>query len=175
MIKKLFASFLMGFVFLSATGFAIAEEAIVAKPGIEKEVVRKGDKVKLDSKLYIGGELLDSTPVDAVLKKGKILPALENALLGMKVGEAKTIILKPEEAYGKVEPTNIIEVPKDMKVFKDVSLVVGGSLDYKFPTSGKYLPCRIKEIKNSTVVLDFNSPHAGKDVKWDIVVVSINH
>ena len=44
---------------------------------------------------------------------GQILPALEEALVGMEVGQDRSVSLPPEKGYGIVNPALVQEVPLD--------------------------------------------------------------
>ncbi|MCK5023654.1 MAG: FKBP-type peptidyl-prolyl cis-trans isomerase, partial [Candidatus Aenigmarchaeota archaeon] len=83
-----------------------------------KKVVKKGDKIKVDYE----GKLEDGTVFDASEKHGKplefeagagnVVKGFDNAVLGMKKGEEKTVTLKPSEAYGDPNPKLVQEVPR---------------------------------------------------------------
>jgi FKBP-type peptidyl-prolyl cis-trans isomerase 2 len=44
----------------------------------------------------------------------EIIPALDDALMGMKPGEHKRVELQPEEAFGPYDEQKIIEIRRDM-------------------------------------------------------------
>lgn len=46
---------------------------------------------------------------------GQVIPGFEEGIIGMKVGEEKTITLQPEEAYGKDDPSMIEVLPKQVE------------------------------------------------------------
>jgi FKBP-type peptidyl-prolyl cis-trans isomerase 2 len=82
--------------------------------------IKKGDYVEVD---YTGrlkdGTIFDSSiketakkskyydknrrykPLGFTVGKGKMIPGFENGVVGMNLGEKKTIEIPPEEAYGK--------------------------------------------------------------------------
>jgi FKBP-type peptidyl-prolyl cis-trans isomerase 2 len=45
--------------------------------------------------------------------KGQIVPGLEKELTGMKKGESKHVVVKPEDGYGNIRDDAIREVPKE--------------------------------------------------------------
>ncbi|MBI5253362.1 MAG: FKBP-type peptidyl-prolyl cis-trans isomerase [Euryarchaeota archaeon] len=51
-------------------------------------------------------------PLNFTSGKGLMIPALEKALIGMKVGEKKEISIPPEEAYGDWSPLYVLPAPK---------------------------------------------------------------
>lgn len=102
--------------------------------------------------------------------KGEIIPGLENGLEGLQVGEQKSIRLKPEEAYGPVNPEAFQEVPR-----KDIpaeGLKVGAVL-LALDNQGQSMPGRVHEIREKTVVVDFNHPLAGKTLNFEIKILTI--
>jgi len=102
--------------------------------------------------------------------KGDIIPGLENGLEGMKVGEEKTIEVKPKDAYGKIQPEAFQEVPR--KNVPSEFLKVGAQLVARNP-HGQSMPVRVHEIKDETVVLDFNHPLAGKTLTFEVKIMAV--
>ncbi len=91
-------------------------------------------------------------------------------MAGMSVGGEKKVTVKPEEGYGPVDPRAFQEVPKD-KLPPD-ALKVGAMLTATGP-QGQAIPVRVHEIKESTVIMDFNHPLAGKTLLFDIKITEI--
>ncbi len=100
----------------------------------------------------------------------EILPGLQKALLGLKEGETKRVTLSPEEGYGPVESNALQEVNKDL--IPEEALKVGTPLVAR-DTSGRARRLRVQEIKEETVVLDFNHPLAGETLIFDVKVLKI--
>src|SRR5438046_10421325 len=109
-------------------------------------------------------------PMHYVHGKGEIIPGLEKEMAGMSVGGEKKVTVKPEEGYGPVDPRAFQEVPKD-KLPPD-ALKVGAMLTAHGP-QGQDIPVRVHEIKENTVVIDFNHPLAGKTLLFDIKITEI--
>ena len=109
----------------------------ISRDGTPAEVAQEGDVVYVD---YIGkldsGELFDTSivevaedesipkadfftlreryePITFTLGEGEVISGFENAVLGMRVNETKTVTLPPEEAYGEVNPALLTVVPID--------------------------------------------------------------
>src|SRR4030042_4998606 len=81
-------------------------------------VAKNGDTVQVD----YTGKLADDTvfdssvgrePLEFTLGAGEVVPGFEKAVLGMKVGEKKTVTIPANEAYGPPRDELIIEVPRD--------------------------------------------------------------
>ena len=83
------------------------------------------DKVKdnivvtLDYTLIVEEEIMESTadgePIEFIQGIGQIIPGLENALYEMKVGDKKTIVVEPEDAYGLFDEDSL-EVAQVVRV-----------------------------------------------------------
>jgi FKBP-type peptidyl-prolyl cis-trans isomerase 2 len=103
---------------------------------------------------------------------GQLIAGFDAALLGMTVGEVKNIHLGAEEAYGPVNNGAVQEVPKTMFP-PDFGFKAGEIVQGQGP-AGQPLVATIMEEKKETVLLDFNHPMAGKDLNFEIEVMSIN-
>ena len=140
------------------------------------EQIKNGDSVSVN---YTGrledGTIFDTsiqegrTPLTAKLGEGKLIPGFENGLIGMSIGEKKTIEIEPSDAYGEVnegmiQEVALTQVPENVKV--------GDMLQGQ----NQYGPVQVtvKEVNESTAVLDMNHPLAGKKLIFDLEVVSVN-
>ncbi len=112
----------------------------------------------------------DKEPLTYIHGAGQIVPGLEKALTGLKVGDEKTVTVKPEEGYGAANPELVQELPKEN--FPPNALKVDTMLMMKTP-QGQALPMRVKEIKEKTVVVDLNNPLAGKTLTFAVKVTDI--
>jgi FKBP-type peptidyl-prolyl cis-trans isomerase SlyD len=120
------------------------------------------------------GKLLDTNkgqePLTYMQGGQQIIAGLERQLAGMQIGQAKKVVLKPEEAFGPVDPAAQTEVPKD--ALPPDALVVGTQLMAR-NASGEGRPVIVKEIKEKTVVVDLNHPLAGKTLVFDVKVLRV--
>ena len=102
---------------------------------------------------------------------GQLIRGFDNALLGMRVGEIKKVVVGPKEAYGWPDSKAIMETKKTSfpKGFEfRVGEVISGAND-----NGHPLLATILEEKESTVVLDMNHPMAGKHLSFEIELIDI--
>jgi FKBP-type peptidyl-prolyl cis-trans isomerase SlyD len=141
------------------------------KPGqIADDVV-----VSIDYTLTVDGEVIDSTEGDEPLQflqgHQNIIPGLERELNGMKIGESKTVVVPATEAYGEVDPENVIDVPRN-EFPKEIPLEPGTELEVK-NADGEVLSATIASVNNQTVKLDFNHPLAGKQLTFDVTVMDL--
>ncbi len=163
---------ILGIVFLKAQ-FAAA--AFAPQSQKDAEVVKAGTVVSLQYTVSgEDGKTIESNKGKDPLKythgSQQIIPGLEKELAGLKVGAEKRVRVKPEDAYGPIDPAAIQEFPKEN--IPPNGLQVGAVLVARGP-DGQPLPVTVKEIKDKTVVLDFNHPLAGKTLIFDIKVLDI--
>ncbi len=111
------------------------------------------------------------TPLSFTLGGGQLLPAFENAVQSMKIGETKSISLTASEAYGEVMNEAIQTVPKT-SFTPDMEFEVGGLVSGRSP-DGNTMHGKITSIDEEAVILDFNHPLAGKDLTFDIELLSV--
>ena len=154
-----------------ASFFSPARQAAAAEAD---NVIKNGSLVSLEFTLSdANGKLIESNkgqqPLQYTQGGGTVLPALEKQLAGLKAGDTKQFVLKPEEAYGAVNPEAFREFPKS-NIPPD-ALKVGAQLTAT--NNGQTFPVKIHEIKENTVIVDFNRPLAGMTLSFDVKVISV--
>lgn len=122
------------------------------------------DGTVFDSSLNEGRE-----PLSATLGQGSLIPGFESGLIGMGVGETKTITIEPEDAYGDVNPQAFVEVEKS-RVPENVEV---GMVLQTFGPAGPTTVV-VTEIKDDVVVIDANHPLAGKKLIFDLEVLEVD-
>ena len=155
--------------------FALPFHGLAQQKAKDAKVIASGSQVSLEYTLSDDkGKMIESNkgkePLVYTHGNGQIIPGLEKQLLGMKVGGTKHVTVKPEDAYGPVNPKAYQEIPKT-KVPPD-ALKVGATLVARSP-QGQPFPVRVHEIKKETVVMNFNHPMAGKTLAFDVKVLDI--
>lgn len=138
--------------------------------------VKNGDTVKIH---YHGrltnGETFDSSedrePLEFEVGSGMVIPGFDKGVMGMNVGEKKTVNIPVDEAYGPKNEEMIIDFPKD-RFPDDMNAEVGMPLTMS-DGSGQNFRVIIKEVKETSVVLDANHPLAGEDLTFDLELVEI--
>jgi FKBP-type peptidyl-prolyl cis-trans isomerase 2 len=136
--------------------------------------VAKGKMISLEYTIKLDdNQVVETTvgkaPVTYTQGAHQIVRGVETAVEGMLVGEAKHVIVTPEDGYGVRDLTALHELPKQ-KVPEDIK--VGMKLRGKDP-NGRIVQPTVKEIKDHTVLLDFNHPLAGKTLYFDVKVIDV--
>ena len=112
----------------------------------------------------------EGKPLEFLVGAGTLIPTLEKGLLGMKVGEKRTIQVKAAEAYGEYDKSAVQRMPR--KQFpRDLELKVGGQ--YQFNSPGGPIVVTVTALDDVSVTLDFNHPLAGKDLTFEVTIVKI--
>lgn len=134
---------------------------------------KKGDQVSVH---YTGtledGTVFDSSekrePLQFTIGDGKIMPAFEQAVIGLATGESASTKVPAEQAYGPYRDEMVIDV--DRKEFpKDIEPKVGDQLEARDANGGTTI-VTVKGVSESHVNVDANHPLAGKNLKFDITL-----
>jgi len=110
-------------------------------------------------------------PLQFIIGRGRIIPGVEQAVIGMHPGQSKTVTLRPREAYGKHREGMLIAVDRS-RVATESELRVGQQLRATC-ANGRTISVTVAEISKSKVMLDTNHPLAGKTITFDIQLVRV--
>jgi len=131
-------------------------------------------------KVHYTGTLADGTafdssrgsdPLEVTLGSGSVIAGFEQALMGMSVGESKTVTIGAADAYGEHHADRVHEVERE-KMPDDIDLQVGVILE-AVGAGGVPLPVQIAGLSETMVTLDFNHPLAGQDLTFELELVEI--
>jgi len=139
--------------------------------------VKDGDKVKVHyTGKFKNGEVFDSSvdrePLTFTLGARQLIPGFEKGVLGMEIGETKSVEVTPGDAYGPYHDRLVSVVKKD-QFPKTITPRVGQQLQTQ-DQSGRPVNVRVTEINDEAVTLDANHPLAGKTLIFDIELVEIS-
>ncbi len=138
-------------------------------------MIEDGSKVSIEYTLTLDDGSTADTNVGGeplVYNQGQqeILPALEEALVGLAAGDTKKVMLTAEEGYGLVDPDGFQDVEPD--IVPEDARTVGTMLVASDP-EGNQQPIRVHEVADDKIVLDFNHPLAGEALTFDIKILEI--
>jgi len=136
--------------------------------------VKDGDKVTIHYRgTFESGEEFDSSfgrePLSFVAGSEELIPGMSKAVVGMQVGDKKTVTIPPEEAYGHPSDEMIIQVERS-QLPEDAQ--VGAMLGLSTP-DGQFHAVLV-ELAEEKATLDGNHPLAGKTLVFELEVVSVD-
>jgi FKBP-type peptidyl-prolyl cis-trans isomerase 2 len=139
-------------------------------------IAENGDTVQVHYRGYLdSGEEFDSSyergePLSFVVGAGQMISGFDAAVVGMALGDTKTIHLTPEEAYGQPDETLIRPFPRED--FGNESDPRPGD-EYIFSSGGSQFQVVVVSVNETTVVIDANHPLAGENLNFDIELVGL--
>ena len=117
---------------------------------------------------YIQSTYEQNKPFEIVLGTTGLIPGFENALIGMKVGETKKIVLPQKDAYGEYDLNKVSTFDKNAFGADFNKMWIGRGIVHTMLGPGKII-----KLNDSNAVIDFNPELAGQTLTFDINVVSI--
>ncbi|MEY1640098.1 FKBP-type peptidyl-prolyl cis-trans isomerase [Tenuifilum osseticum] len=133
--------------------------------------VSKNKVVSISYELKVDGDLIDAAQADNPLVflygHGQLLPLFEDNIKDLAEGDSFEFMIPSKDGYGEVNDQAIVELPKEIFVIdgelQEDLLVIGNRLPMR-DSEGNALDGTVVEVTDSSVVMDFNHPLAGKDL-----------
>lgn len=154
--------------------------AIALYPGPSVVEVTDGDTVSVH---YIGkyenGTVFDSNtgedgqaPLTFVVGQHQVIAGFENAVIGMKPHDTKNVTIPPEDAY-PYNPDLVVTYNKTEVVESLGSTPEVGDKLMLVTGTGAVVEGIVKEITQTTIIIDFNREVAGQTLIFEITVVDV--
>lgn len=147
----------------------------------ELEIILDGKNAGKKCKVHYKGTFNDGTqfdssydrgePIEFISGAGMMIPGFDKAVVDMNVGDKVSIHLMPEEAYGMPDPAHVLEVeiaglPGSEKLNVGEKVLLADQFGNPFQV--------IVTAKDDTMItLDANLEMAGKELNFDIELVSV--
>jgi peptidylprolyl isomerase len=140
-----------------------------------KQQAKNGDMVNVEytGKLQNGtvfDSSRDSGQLEFTLGQGSVIPGFEQAVIGMEIGETKTITIPVDLAYGQRQDDMVQVVPREM--LGDLEPEVGMQLG-STSIDGQTVIVTVTDVSEETITIDANPPLAGQDLNFEIKLVAI--
>lgn len=110
-------------------------------------------------------------PLGLKIGTGKLIPGFEKDIIGMEIGDTKTITILPEEAYGPRFNELVLKMNKS-DFPENIIPRIGKELQIRRP-AGDVVHAIITDMNEDSVTLDANHPLAGRRLTFDIELVAI--
>lgn len=155
------------------------------------EKINDGDIIKMDytGRFKNSGKIFDTSiaenakeagifhqngryePMMVAVGKKWVIEGLDEALVGMKVGDEKKVIeITPEKAYGMKNPSLIEEYTVRMLKKQKFTVARGAAIKVK-DKSGQVKTGKIIGIERGMAKVDFNNPLAGEIIQFDVKII----
>lgn len=130
--------------------------------------------VSMEYEVKVEGNVVDSNvnqePLEFTFGSGQIIPGLESRIAELAAGESASIVVPASEAYGEYNEEAMQKIPKEQ--FEGIELSIGLPLQGQGP-DGKPVQVVVKDILDDEVLIDFNHPLAGKELNFDVNILSV--
>ena len=138
--------------------------------------VRVGDTVQI----HYTGKLDDGTiclasagrrPLQFTVGRQRIIPGIDEAVIGMQTGDKRTITLQPENAFGEHRDGMFITVDQK-RIQAGLVPEIGQSL-WTMGANDRMTLVTVAEVDGRKITLDTNHPLAGKVITFEIHLIGI--
>lgn len=137
---------------------------------------KAGDTVKI----HFTGKMEDETvvetsqdrgPLEFKIGEGDVISGLEQGIIGMQVGDKKTLTISPQEAFGLPREELMVDLNKD-DLPEGIKPAVGVHLNIQ-ASDGQKFKVKVVDVKEDTITLDANHPLAGVTLIFDVELIEI--
>jgi peptidylprolyl isomerase len=140
------------------------------------DVVRSGDTVSV----HYTGKLSDGTVFDSsegseplvfTVGEGMVIEGFEKALVGMKLGDSREVVIAPTEGYGERIEELVQTINRAEFSLGEMEPELGMAIEMQTPEGT--IPLTITELTESSVTLDANHPLAGETLHFSLTLIQI--
>ena len=117
------------------------------------------------------GSSRETGPVEFIIGESTLIPAFENAVVGMEEGDTKTVSLEPQDAFGERREELVRTIGKD-QLPSHIDPQVGKFLEIH-AEEGENVRAQITDVTEDWLTIDANHPLAGRKVTFEIELVEI--
>jgi FKBP-type peptidyl-prolyl cis-trans isomerase SlpA len=140
-------------------------------------VIGEGTQVTLHFSLSLkNGHVVDSNfdqePAQFVVGDGNLLAGFEKAILGLPAGVREVFTISPEDGFGQPNPSNIQTFKRD-QFDEELELQEGLMLSFADAQNAE-LPGVVASFDDAEVRVDFNHPLAGKEIEFEVQILSVD-
>jgi FKBP-type peptidyl-prolyl cis-trans isomerase SlyD len=140
------------------------------------KTVRKGRVVSLQFILKDEqGEMLDQSekgePLEYLQGANDVIPGLEKALDGHKVGDHVRVVIPPADAYGEYSVSLVDEVSRDQ--FPGIEDIQPGMQFQTQMDDGAPMVINVTAVDEDRVVVDGNHPLAGETLVFEVDIIAV--
>ena len=130
-------------------------------------------KSSFDGEVFFNSAFDRDEPYEIKLGEGKMIPELEQALIGMKESETKKVVVPPEHAYGIYSEDKIVVIDKS-ELPHDITPVAGMMIQGLPAAGDTTINVYIKKVDGDKVTLDGNHRFASKNIDFEVKLLMIH-
>lgn len=141
------------------------------------KVVSLSYELRLDNK---EGEIIETVgadrPLSFIFGTQSLVPGFERHIADLKTGDHFSFLLTCDEAYGQAIEEAVVEIQKTAFSIEgeiDSEMFFEGNAIPMIDAQGNRLNGVITEVKDDSVIMDFNHPLAGDDLFFSGTVVDV--
>lgn len=134
--------------------------------------ITQGSSITINYTMTIDDTTFDKSTMSFIVGQKKIIPYVEQQLVGMNSGDSKKIEVLPQNGFGEVDTRCYKEYPRS-QFPADIPPKVGNTLQLR-GGDGSEITAVIREIQDEIVILDINHPLAGKTLYFDVTITEVN-
>ena len=145
---------------------------------------KAGDRVRVhytgrldDGSIFDSSECADDAcghdhgPLEFTLGAGEVIPGFDAGVMGLAIGETRTIHIPVEQAYGERSEEVVAVVPRS-DLPPEMKPEVGLQLEVS-QQDGQVFSVVITDVNDETITIDANHPLAGRALNFDLKLVEI--
>jgi FKBP-type peptidyl-prolyl cis-trans isomerase 2 len=138
--------------------------------------VKSGDQVLVHyTGTFANGTVFDSSvggePLKFIVGSGRVVPGFDAGVVGMRVGEEKTLHVPVDQAYGQYRE-DLIFVLDPAGTAGAENLTAGELVGITLP-NGQMLPGTVTDVSPGAVTIDANHRLVGEDLTFTVSLVEI--
>lgn len=116
----------------------------------------------------------ENKPITLTIGAGRILKAVEASLMGVEVGQTRTVHIQPEDAYGPYYKSLVHEIARSTFAGR-IDPKPGMILSLAVEKDGvqQQVPATVLAAGKESVTIDYNHPLAGRPITYEVKVHAI--
>ncbi|AJD47065.1 peptidyl-prolyl isomerase [Isoalcanivorax pacificus W11-5] len=142
------------------------------------DILRVGPQMRIT--MHFAVRLMDGTEIDSTFERDpatfswgdeSLLPGFERALLGLKAGDRRSMVIEASQGFGDYNEDNVQHFRAEE--FGDEADLRPGVVMQFADASQAELPGVIQTVDDEWVTVDFNHPLAGRDLTFEVEILDV--
>ena len=114
----------------------------------------------------------DLSPATIQIGSGQLAAPLEKCLIGLSAHRRHVFDLAPNEAFGE-HNMQLVERISRSALPPDIDLKENSLIEFGAPDGGGGFAGFLRELSDTTALIDFNHPLAGKQIRFEVEIIGI--